>query len=188
MALVRTGDPDALLTVVDAKAHLRVDHSDDDSYITGLIDVAADVLDGNTGEIGKALVTQTWTWTGPRPFGDFHLPVEPVQSITSIKYYDADNVQQTLTLSDYMLDDDQLKPKRGVSWPVAYDRDDAYEIVFVAGYGDASDVPAGIIHAAKLILSHYYETREDALDMPKTEIPRSARHLIDRHKSGWIAS
>jgi uncharacterized phiE125 gp8 family phage protein len=188
MALTRTADPAALLSLADAKEHLRVSHSDEDDYISALIPVVTDILDGNTGEVGKALVTQTWTWTGERPVGDFELPVQPVQSVTSIKYYDADNVQQTLTVSDYLLDDGVLTPKRGVSWPQPYDRGDAYEIVFVAGYGVPADVPAGIIHAAKLILAHYYETREDALDMPKTEIPRSASHLIARHKSGWIAA
>ena len=188
MALTRTGDPAALLSLADAKEHLRVEHSAEDDFITSLIAVAEDILDGNTGEVGKALVTQTWTWTGPRPVGDFELPVQPVQSITSIKYYDADNVQQTLLTSDYLLDEGYLKPKRGVSWPQPYDRDDAYEIIFVAGYGASTDVPAGLIHAAKLIIGHYYETREDATDGEKKAIPRSAAHLLARHKSGWIAA
>jgi uncharacterized phiE125 gp8 family phage protein len=187
MALVRTSTPaTALITLADAKAHLRVDHTDEDAYITSLIGVATEILDGNTGEIGKALITQTWAYTGARPCGSFDMPVKPVQSITSIKYYDADNVQQTLSLSDYTLLNDRLTPNAGVSWPSGYNRVDSYEIVFVAGYGDVSDVPAGIIQAAYLLISHYYDNRADADAMKVQTIPRGVSALIERHKIGWI--
>lgn len=186
MSLTRTVEPADLISLTDAKTHLNVDFADQDALITSLIAVATDVLDGPTGEVGKALVTQTWQWRGARPDGSFTIPLGPVQSITSIKYYDTDNVQQTLTVTDYPLFDGNLKPLRGVTWPTAYDRPDAYEITFVAGYGAPSDVPPGIIQAALLLVGHYFETREDTTDVSRMTIPRSARDLLSRHKTGWI--
>lgn len=186
MALTRTAAPAELITLIEAKAHLNISHADDDTLITSLIAAALDVLDGNTGEVGKALVTQTWEWKTSGVSDCVELPVKPVQSITSITYYDTDNVSQTATVSDYELDEGYLRPKTGKSWPATYPRFDAVTITFVAGYGDADDVPAGIKHAGLLLIGHYYENREDVGRGNPVSIPRGVSALVSRHKSGWV--
>jgi hypothetical protein len=49
-----------VLTLADAKPHLRVDHNDDDSLITALIAAATARLDGRDGILGRWLRQQTW--------------------------------------------------------------------------------------------------------------------------------
>ena len=61
-APIRTVAPsETPVTLADAKAHLRVDHGDEDTLIGALVSAATEYLDGWDGILGRCLVTQTWT-------------------------------------------------------------------------------------------------------------------------------
>lgn len=61
LAPVRVTPPaEPPVSLEEAKAHLRVDFGDDDLYVAGLIEAATAHLDGWSGILGRALVTQTW--------------------------------------------------------------------------------------------------------------------------------
>jgi hypothetical protein len=62
--------PGEVISLVDAKKHLRVDHGDDDDYITGLVAAAVAWLDGPAGWLGRALGVQTLELVTDR-FGDY---------------------------------------------------------------------------------------------------------------------
>lgn len=96
----------------------------------------------------RPLITQTWKLTldqFPGWADAISIPLPPLQSITTIKYYDTAGVLQTMDAADYIVDA-QSEPARVTptiddSWPQTQERVGAVEIVFVAGYGAASDVP-----------------------------------------------
>ncbi len=165
---VRTVAPAVdLVTAAEVKAQCRIDTSDDDTLIAALIAAATSYVDGYSGILGRALVNQTWAQKFPSfPGGAvLGLPLAPVQSITSITYYDSDNASQTLASSVYALLDDELGPHVALqvdqSWPSAYSRADAVTVTFVAGYGAAaSAVPAAIRHAALMLIANWYENRQ----------------------------
>lgn len=165
----------------EAKAHLRVDHSDEDDLITALVQAATAHLDGYTGILGRALVTQTWA----QKIDDFptviRLPLAPVQSVTSITYYDGANASQTLDSASYHLASDAagayIALNEGYGWPGVYNRPDAVTVTFVAGYGAAADVPSAIKAVIKLLVGHWYEHREAAGE-PMTELPLAAASLL----------
>lgn len=167
MDLELTSAPAALLALADAKAHLRVEHTDEDTLLTTLIEVATAHIEGRTGYLRRALVTQTWKLRLPEfPACDtIELPFPPLQSVSSVQYYDTNNTLQTMSSSDYTVNGRTLigyvKALPTVSWPATYERDDAAIITYVAGYGAASAVPAPIKHAAYLILSDLYANRGD---------------------------
>jgi len=146
--------------------------------------------------LGRALITQSWKMKLPY-FRDWaiELPYSPVQSITSIKYYDTENVQQTLNSSLYQLDSDsepaRIQPAQGESWPSAIAYSDTFspvEIIYVAGYGSASDVPEGIKYATMIMLAHLYENRERTSPMAQNHVPFTFESLLspfrnwDRHE------
>ena len=92
----------------------------------------------------------------------------PVQSVSEIKYLDTDNALQTATLSNlHALDTAGRKlvsPKTGYAWPTTFQRDDAIKIEYVIGLGDAaSDIPETVRYALLMLVSHYYENRENEL-------------------------
>jgi len=177
------------VTLAEAKAHLRVDFTDDDALIDSLIEAATSHLDGQ-GSLGRAMITQSWAqWVSQSP-GWVRLDVGPFQSLTSVEYYDADNTLQTATVTDFeiRLDGDfvLIKPKQDFEWPGAYIRRDAIKITYVAGYGDAgSDVPRGIRQAILLMVGHWYEHREAVSELSLKEVPLAVDALIGNERVGW---
>ena len=190
-AIIRTTvAPDALLTLADAKEHLEIDHSDRDSYITSLVAAASVMIDGYDGMVGKPVAPQTVTVTFEDVYaGDIIVPVANAQSLTSITYYDADNVQQSLDLANFRFitgeDETTLEPIDGFTWPAAYERRDAYTITLVAGF---ATVPDPIKHAARLMVGHWFENREAASDLNIRTIDFAVEALVNRYRIGWVAA
>lgn len=171
------------LSLAEAKAHLRVDHSDDDTMIDALIDAAVSHLDGFSGVLGRALVTQTWQQVLGGFEDEIRLRVGNVLGITSVTYYDASNVQQTLASSVYTPFTDELGAwldlKAGQSWPATYDRPDAVTVTWTAGYGPAAtDMPAAIRQAMLLIIGHWYANREAVTTDTQTPLPLAVDALL----------
>ena len=155
----------AAVTLAAAKLHLRKDASDtfEDDLINALIVAATQRAQHETG---RALVTQSWVrWIDTFPADGITLAHPPVQSITSISYVDAAGTTQTLDPAEYILVPDDsapwIEPTSG-SWPSVTVGTGAVKVEFVAGYGDADDVPAAIAAWIKCHLGHLYANREAA--------------------------
>jgi uncharacterized phiE125 gp8 family phage protein len=174
-----------IVSTADAKAFLRVDLSEDDSLIDAFVQAATDHMDGESGVLGRALITQTWRYTLPAaPAGDrMFLPLPVVQSVSAVKYYDTDNTEQTLATDQYRLLTGNLSAHielvRGANWPAVYDRSDAFWIEYVTGYGDAaSDVPQAIRTAALLMVGQWYDNRMASAEKVFSELPFGVRALL----------
>lgn len=187
--LYRSAAPvEAPITLAEAKMHLRVDGSDEDDYITALIAAAVSLLDGQ-GDLGRAMVTQTWQqWVGPSP-ASVRLLMGPFIALTAVDYYDTDSVLQSATLTDFeaRLDGDfvRIHAKTGFSWPSTTSRNDAIRLTFTAGYGAASAVPDGLKHAIKLIVGHWYANREAASEVTLKDIPIAVDAIVGNERVRW---
>lgn len=199
MQLSRFAAPAAeLLTLAEVKAHLRVNNVKSDTWLTTAIALATALVDGKDGHLRRALVTQTWNLTlrdwpvvsrrSPDYLARIPLPLPPLQSVTHVKYYDVDGVQQTLSTDLYRVmtggtDGGWIEQATTATWPAVYDRPDAIEIRFVAGYGaTAADVPTPIRHAMLLAIGDQWANRGDA-ERP-TESPGPGMAHVG---SGWAA-
>lgn len=190
----RTSAPDDLLTLEEAKEQCSVGHADDDALLGRLIKAVSAYLDGPDAKLGRALVTQTWAVDVSPVTGrtSIELPIVPLISLSSITYYDRDNVQQTLNISNdvsvYAENDfAYVAPALNASWPGMYNRPDALTVTYSAGYGLASAVPESIRHAALGLLSHWYENR-DAVNIGNitSDVPWFVEELIDMERLGWV--
>lgn len=180
-----SGPATALISTAEAKDHLRVDGSDEDTLIDNLVQAATDYMDAEHGILGRALITQRWQLTlAAQPSSDhIHLPIGRVQQVATVKYYDTDNVEQTLSSADYRLvtndEDAIIELVSGASWPSVYDRADAFWVQYDTGYGDAaSDVPQAIRQAALLLIGLWFEDRVAASIRAFEELPFGVRALL----------
>ena len=151
------------VTLAEAKLHCRVDIADDDTLITALITAATEMAEQKTG---RAIMTQTLELTLDAFPDAFELTRVPVQSVTSVKYYDTTGAQQTLSNTLYALDaaDDfgfaHISPVYAGVWPNTREQPDAVAVRYVAGYADSASVPQSIKNWILLMVSTMYENRE----------------------------
>lgn len=157
------------VSVAEMKDHLRISNVKSDGFLSALLAATTQHLDGRTGVLRRAVVTQTWRVDFDRfPAGEcFELPLPPLQSVTSVQYYDTDDVLQTFAADQYRVIATDLFGRvelvSGAAWPAAVaERSDAIRVTFVAGYGAAVSVPDGIKHAIKLHVSDLFASRGDA--------------------------
>lgn len=175
------------LTTAEAKSRLRITVTDEDTDIGTLITQARELAES---ECGRAFVTQTLTVRYddfPRS-GDraIYLPRPPLQSVTWVKYYDADGNQQTYSSASYhvatLAEPGRVVPVDGGVWPaIDFGRPEAVEVKCVCGYGLAASVPAAAKAAILVIMA---SLREDPTGTKG--VPPAARRLLDTLEFGQV--
>ena len=164
MPLILTDGPAVEpVTLAEAKDHLRVDGTAEDTLIGSLIVTSRLHVEA---AMGLALVTQGWSvfldaWP---PGSALALPLRPVQSITAVRLYDEDAVVTTVPAGTYFLDGAgvpaRLVRQGALAWPSPRRTANGIEVAFTAGYGDAAaDVPEPIRQALLLLIAHWHEHR-----------------------------
>jgi uncharacterized phiE125 gp8 family phage protein len=174
-----------VFTTAEAKEFLKVDTSADDTIIDNLVAAATQSCQIYTNcYFIRATVEQySDNWRGIET-----LYKSPLADVESIKYYDKDNTLQTLSSSNYIVDN-VSKPGRigldvGGELPTLADRINAVIIKYTAGYGTASsDIPDGIKQAILLTLGNWYENRQSVITgRTATELPLSSQYLLNQYK------
>jgi uncharacterized phiE125 gp8 family phage protein len=176
------------VTVWEAKQHLEIDHSDRDTYISTLISVARELGEDFTA---RSFFTQTLVAQLDEFPTDFiELIYGPVQSITTLKYYDVANVQQTWSSANYRLDTvSKIANVEPIdSWPDVYDRQDAIEITYVAGESDTDNIDFSIKQGILMLVGHLFENRQDVIvGSQVNHMPKSSEFLFKRNKVYHVA-
>lgn len=168
------------VTLADAKLHLRVDVSEEDTLITSLISAAREECEHL---LERAIAEQTLEVSLDEfPDDGIKLPRPPIKSITSVTYVDPDGVTQTMASGDYYLDDAQepswLLPAYGGAWPSTREEANAVKVRYVAGYTDCPDVIRAWI---LLRVGTLFYSREADSDKPVQPSPFVDR-LLDRYR------
>lgn len=172
------------ISLTQAKAHLHVDHTDEDDMISFIIQSARENIEQMTN---RSLINQTKTLklhyfpvSIYNKWGEILLPCGPVSSVTSVYYYNESEANTLLSSSDYWVDTTSNIPKIIIkdSWPATFDMPNAVTITYVAGYGaTGSTVPKALMSAMYLMIGHLYENREQVGDI-KHELPFGMDYLL----------
>lgn len=156
------------VTLPQAKAHLRVDGTEEDALITALIKAARHDAENR---LQRTLLQSTWQLTldaFPRaawPGDVIRLAFGPILSVSSVQYYDAAGTLQTMAPADYRLADHCIEP--ATAWPATQTRRGAVQVTYTAGFGaDASAVPAPIVQWILLAMGDLYANRERSAERP----------------------
>lgn len=173
------------VSVDEAKAHLRLETTADDTYVTELISAAREWVEGHCW---RGFVTQTWELVLEQ-FPDCDhivLPKGQLDSIVSLTYVDADGVTQTADPSLYVADT-VSKPGRlvlayGESWPSTRCQWDAVKVQYKVGVG-ASSVPKSVKQAVLLLVSQMYEHRTPEVSGTiVSKVQFAVESLLRRHR------
>lgn len=158
------------VTLAEAKAHLRVDTSDDDTYIGSLVKAAREWVEAY---LDRTLVHTQWVMRfdrfPPDSTADIELPRPPVVSsgtatAVTVSYTLEDGTTATYSTASFRVDraatPGAVKTNYGQTWPPHRQDDNSISVTWWAGYGPAaSDVPATIRHAMLMLIGFWYENR-----------------------------
>jgi len=171
------------VTLQEIKDHLRILGTDEDALLTAMIQAAREYCEKYQN---RAYITQTWELALDQfpPEDRIRIPLPPLQSISSVKYYGTDDTEYTLPATDYQVDI-HSQPGRvvlgyGKSWPsITLRPANGVIITFIAGYGTTADeVPERVKQAIKVLVGHLYENRE-ATDIKEfKEVPFAVHALL----------
>lgn len=178
-----TGPTTEPVTLTEAKAHLRLDIADDDGLLAGYLMAARHFIETQTK---RDLVTKTWDYSidyrWPRKYHGWHmirLPLNPVQSVTSVTYVDDSGATQTLASDQYIVSANDsyssIVPAYDVSWPTVRCVPSAVTVRFVSGYVNC---PPDLKVAVLLMAGHLYENREAVSGKAMSEMPLSVDALV----------
>lgn len=163
------------VTQAEAKMQCRVDGSDENDLIDTYIAAATAHVESVTG---RALMSQTWEQVLDDFSDAMMLPKGPVQSVTSVKYFDTAEAEQTVSASDYVLDNVSdpawVVKAEDATWPEVAEGVNNVIIRFVAGY---SAVPPELKAAILLCIAHFYDNRSTG------SIPDVVQSLLTNHRS-----
>ena len=183
------------VTVAEAKAHLRVDVSDDDTYIGTLITAAREWCEQY---LDRTLVNTQWVMRfdsfPPDGTQDIELPRPPMSlagttTAVSLTFTSETGGTQAYSTSSFRVDRNStpgaVKTLYGQTWPPHLMDDNAVSVTWWAGYGSAgSSVPAAVRHAILMVVGILYEKRAAAESGSLNEVPFGVKSLLDSQRWG----
>jgi uncharacterized phiE125 gp8 family phage protein len=176
------------LSYSDVKAYLRLNDDSEQAFVTSLITVARQIVEG---QIWRPLISQTWAMQfdySEIGTNIYNINKAPLLSVTDVKYYDEDDTLQTLAASQYEVDIYGSPARfRLINVPKLKDRMNAMQLNFTCGYTNAAAVPSPIKQAMYLIIGHLYENRQDVVTGTQVhQIPDSSKYLLEPYRNNFI--
>jgi uncharacterized phiE125 gp8 family phage protein len=171
--VVITAPAATLVSLAEAKAHLRVDHADDDTRIQALLWAAQGEFAGPDGWTGRSFALQTLELRLPHfPCDGILLPCPPLLQDNdhplTVKYIDAAGAELTADPALYSVVTSgaagvaRIALNYGQAWPASRRQADAVRVRWFAGYA-ADDKRAEPIKAAiKLHVGMLYDGEDEA--------------------------
>lgn len=167
-------DGEAILPLVDAKAHIRVLHDEENDLIASLRNAACEYVERVSG---VALAEADYIWEGDSFARMVAFPLRPVTAIGSVAYTDGDGA--SATYNGARIVNGAVFPAFGESWPSAYGY---VAVTFSAGLASPDEAP-DLIAAVKLLLGHLYTNREAVVTGTiATDLPLAVDALIQTHR------
>lgn len=153
-----TGPTVEPVTVEQAKLRLQIaatDHAHDE-HIAELISECREEFEADSDSL---VCQQTWKLETEVMSDGMQLYKSPVQSVTSVTYYDTAGTLHTLptTVWDFDKTNRKIFLKPDQIWPVTQKRWDAWVITYVCGY---STVPAVVQKAILLLVENYFLSKD----------------------------
>lgn len=186
------------ITLSQTKAHLRVDHSDDDTAIARLITTARQYVEMVTG---RAMLTQTWDvyYDWFPNCSHMRLPFGQLQSVDAFAWTDSGGTTRTWTVSggnlvesgttrahiDAVNEPARITLAYSQSWPTdTLKTSNPIRVRITCGY---TTVPSNLTAAMLLLIDHWYRNTSavivgETASVSTAEIPLAFGALIANYR------
>lgn len=162
------------LNFTRVKTRLRVERDDENGMIADLIRTAELAF-----EREHNIIMQTQSYTGHLDVWPSFVEIRqwPVTSITSVKYQDENDTQQTMPATDYFVDvkDYPARIRFDEAPTLVDDEFNSIEIIFVAGFADLPNTPPPLLSAIDLFVMDLYDC---PLEQQTSNIPNAVDNLV----------
>lgn len=143
------------VSLQEVKDYLKIDHTEEDALLKGLIEAASGLVEQETG---RSLLTRTWQLHSlgvDLPDGSLRLslPFPPLQSVITVRSVDPS--ARVLPKEAYTVEWDRPLPSLRLR-----SLGKTFEVVYKAGYGEQeTDIPPPLRQAILLLVAEMYEQR-----------------------------
>ena len=178
------------VTLVEAKAYLRVDNTDEDTLIGTLITAARQWVESY---LDRALILRQLVLRFDTFPVEIELPQPPLSSAgtttaISLTYTLETGTTATLSSSEYRIDRTStpgvLRQNYSGSWPGHLNDYNSIAVTYWAGYGsDEGDIPPAIKNAILLMVGHLFENRTAVVTNTNTKPIEFALESLLKSKS-----
>ncbi len=177
-----TGPEDEPVSLIDARNHLRVDYDDEDEYIMNLIRAARYTCEQMTQRV---FITRTIDQKHECWARQLEVFPGPLQTVSSVKYYDVDGAEQTVDSGLYFANPSAstygVRFTSAFTYPALHaDRPAPITVQYVAGYtSNPLHVPQHIRQAMLLLIGHWFVNRQSVVTGTiATELPLGFETLL----------
>ena len=178
------------VSLVEAKAYLRVDNTDEDTLIGTLITAARQWVESY---LDRALILRQLVLRFDTFPVEIELPQPPLSSAgtttaISLTYTLETGTTATLSTSEYRIDRTStpgvLRQNYSGSWPGHLNDYNSIAVTYWAGYGsEEGDIPPAIKNAILLMVGHLFENRTAVVTNTNTKPIEFALESLLKSKS-----
>lgn len=173
-----------VVSVSELKTHLRISHTDDDTYLDGVIKASTQFAETYTRRVLPPTTFKAYY----DYVQDLLIPRFPITSITNIQYYDYNNVLQTIDPQYYFTD---LKDQPARIWftqefEVYSYRPAACIVTFVAGTSVAN-IDSGLKQTIMMIAGDMYDQRINIVHGSSSQAVVDYKLLLNAWRKSYFA-
>ncbi len=169
------------VSVVEAKRHLRLETSSEDAFVERLVTAARRVVEERTG---RALVSQTARLTLDRaPERAVTFPRAPLNAVLEVAVLTDASSWTPVSTDLYAIETGEgARVVATGFWPRAVQPVAGVRIDAEVGYGPRGAAPADLQQAVLLLVAHFFERREPAIDGRAAVLPHSIEALLASYR------
>lgn len=156
------------------RTRLRIEVESDDVDLAVLCVAAGEMIERETG-LGLQSLTRTQYI---REFGRFVPRVQPMSSVSQVRYTDGNGVRQTLPASDYWVDESEPLLALEFDTAVVPKKNTTIEITYVAGF---TTIPQALQQCIVALVGSWYNNPEALQVAQLAEVPLAYKAIIAQY-------
>lgn len=159
------------------RTRLRVEVESDDVDLAALCIAAGEMIERETG-LGLQSLTRTQSIAR---FERFIPRVQPMTSVSQVRYSDANDVRQTLPSTDYWIDDTEPMFALEFDTSIVPRENRTIEVTYVAGF---TVIPQALQQCIVALVGSWYNNPEALQVAQLAEVPLAYKAIIAQYSTG----